>query len=72
MSWKIINRIIGLASINPTFRQRLQQDPEATLKEEGFELTSQEMEAFKTFASLPFAQFCQQLLKSFATDGSEE
>jgi len=72
MSWKIINRIIGLATINPTFRQRLQQEPEVALKEEGFELTPQEMEAFKTFAPLPFTQFCQQLLKSFAADGSEE
>lgn len=72
MSWKIINRIIGLASINPTFQQRLQQDPEAALKEVGFELTPKEMEVFKTSASLPFAQFCQQLLKNFAVDGSEE
>lgn len=72
MSWKIINRIIGLASVNLTFRQRLQQDPETTLREEGFELTPEEMEVFKTFISLPFAQFCQQLMKSFAVDGSEE
>lgn len=72
MSWKIINRIIGLASINLTFRQRLQKDPETALREEGFELTPEEMEGFKTFISLPFAQFCQRLVESFPVDGNEE
>ncbi len=61
MSWKIINRIIGLASINPDFRQRLQRDPLLALKAQGIVLTAEELEVFKKYAALPFAQFCQRL-----------
>jgi hypothetical protein len=70
MSRKMINRILGLASINSTFRQQLQQNPLAALEARDFELTPDELEAFKTFASLPFPQFCEHLLEEFALDES--
>lgn len=68
MSWKTINRIFGLASINPVFRQQLQEDPLAALETEGFELTSEEQEAFGKFYSLPVSQFCQRVLEELAPD----
>lgn len=61
MTWKTVNRILGLAAINPAFRQQLQEDPLAALETQDFEVTSEELEAFKAFASLPFPQFCQRL-----------
>jgi hypothetical protein len=66
MSWKIINRVLGLASINPAFRQQLQEDPLAALEAQGFELTPEELETFKKYASLPFSQFCQSLSEELA------
>lgn len=68
MSWKEINHILGLASISPTFRQQLQEDPLATLAAWDFELTPEEREAFKASASLPFSQFCRCLLEMLAPD----
>ena len=68
MSWKMINHILGLASINPTFRQQLQEDPLAALEAWDFEVTPEEREAFKASASLPFSQFCQSLLEVLGPD----
>ncbi len=68
MSWKVINHILGLASINPTFQRQLQEDPLAALDARDFELTSQELEVFKASASLPFSQFCQCLLEALVPD----
>ncbi|HEU5379585.1 MAG TPA: Os1348 family NHLP clan protein [Ktedonobacteraceae bacterium] len=68
MSWKTINRIIGLASINPIFREQLQQDPQAALETEGFKLTQTEMEMVRSVASLPFTQFCQCLQERLAPE----
>ncbi|GHO75304.1 hypothetical protein KSD_30750 [Ktedonobacter sp. SOSP1-85] len=71
MSWKIINRILGLAAINPAFRQQLQEDPRAALEIQGFELTPDEMEVFKRHTTLPFAQLCQQLFETYAPHNQE-
>ncbi|RAQ94026.1 Os1348 family NHLP clan protein [Thermogemmatispora tikiterensis] len=68
MSWKMINRILGLASVNQNFRQQLQRDPRATLEAYGFELTSEELEAICSYASLPFLQFCRRLMEDFGQD----
>lgn len=66
MSWKIINRILGLAAINSDFRQQLQEDPLAALETQNVEITREELEALKAFASLPFPQFCQRLTEKFS------
>ena len=72
MSWKTINQILGLASINRGFRQQLQQDPMAALEAEGFELTLEEQEAFAKFYSLPVSQFCQRLLEELVPEEYSE
>ncbi len=68
MSWKEINRVIGLASINPAFQKQLQEDPLTALEAQRFELTQEELDVFKSLASLPFSQFCQRLSETFAPD----
>lgn len=68
MSWKTINHIIGLASINPAFREQLQQDPQTALETEGFKLTPKEMDAFISLAPLPFTQFCRHLQETLAPE----
>lgn len=69
MSWKAVNQILGLASINPVFKQQLQQEPLAAIELHGFELTPVELEVFKRFASLPFPQLCEHLVHELAPDG---
>lgn len=68
MSWKMINQILGLASINPTFQQQLQENPLQALEAQKFKITPEEQEVFKTSASLPFSQFCQCLVEALAPD----
>jgi hypothetical protein len=68
MSWQTINHILGQAAIDPDFRQRLQEDPLTALAAEGFELTSEEQEAFTRLAALPFPEFCQRLLEELGPD----
>jgi hypothetical protein len=72
MPWKTINRILGLAAINLTFRQQLQRDPQAALEAHGFVLEPEELEAFRMYASLPFPQFCQRLMEDFAQEKRTE
>jgi hypothetical protein len=72
MSWKIINRIIGLASIDPEFREALQREPLETLEAEGFELTPEEQEIFATCTKLPFSEFCQHLIEKLGPDQENE
>lgn len=71
MSWKTVNRILGFASINPTFQQQLRQNPQAAIEAYGFELPPEELEVLCTFASLPFPQFCERLAARLAPDERE-
>jgi len=66
MSWKTINRILGRAGIDAKFWADLQRDPCETLTTEGYELTSEELEAFSEYVHLPFSVFCQRLLEMLA------
>jgi len=68
MSWQTINHILGWAAIDPTFRQRLQQDPLAVLESQGMTLTAEELDVFKKFASCPFPEFCQHLLEELGPE----
>jgi hypothetical protein len=72
MSWRTVNQILGLASIDPKFRQILQDDPLSATEVLGFELTPEEQEVFRTCASLSFAEFCQQLLEQLAPCQQDE
>lgn len=62
MSWKTINEILALASLDPTFRKALHDDPLSAVESQGFTLTDEERRIFDTHASLPLAEFCQVLL----------
>jgi len=66
MSWKTINQILGLASIDPEFRQILQVDPVSAVEARGFDLTGEEQEVFKELSPLHFPEFCQRLLERLA------
>lgn len=68
MSWKTINQIIGLASIDQAFRDALQQKPLDTLEAEGFQLTTEEQEIFTTCSTLSFADFCQYIVNKLEPD----
>ena len=68
MSWKIVNQIIGLASIDLNFQKKLQQDPEAALAAQGIDLPPEELEVLRQCATLPFPQFCQRLQEIMAPD----
>lgn len=63
MSWKIVNRILGLAAADPMFWRELQCNPLVTIQKHGFELTAEEREAFRTLNTEDLAVFCQCLLE---------
>ncbi len=67
MSWKTINEIIALASLDPAFREALQRDPVAAVLAQGFELTSEEQNVFQAFASRTLVEFCQGVLERLAS-----
>jgi hypothetical protein len=62
MSWKTINEILALASLDQTFREALQDDPVSAVEAQGFTLNDEERSIFHTLASLPLTEFCQGLL----------
>jgi hypothetical protein len=71
MSWRIVNRILGLAAADPVFWQAFQRDPLATIQEHGFELTEEEREAFRTMNTEDLAVCCQSLLEQLASSAKE-
>lgn len=72
MSWKTINKIIGLASLDPVFRETLLHDPVAAIEAQGFELTCEERKMLQACASLTLVEFCQHILERLETSLSEE
>ena len=72
MSWKTINEIICLASLDPIFREDLQRDPLSAIEAQGFELTGAEREVLQELASLTLVEFCQRALERLAPPSSQE
>ena len=68
MSWKTVNRILGLAAVDQHFWQELQQSPLATIVAHGFELTPEEQEIFRVIDTSDLSQFSQYLLDKLALD----
>lgn len=68
MSWQIIHRILGLALVDTTFWQALQNDPRTALREGGFQLTDKEQEAFCNLPRNNLSEFSQQLLESLPAE----
>lgn len=68
MSWKTINRILGLAAVDQHFWQALQRDPLAAIQAQGFELTREEQAVLSKIAVRTLAEFSQCLLDELAPD----
>lgn len=71
MSWRIVNRILGLAAADPMFWRELQCNPLGAIRKHGFELTVEESEAFRALHTEDLAVFCQCLLAQL-TSADEE
>jgi uncharacterized protein (DUF885 family) len=72
MSWKTLNRILGLAAADQHFWQALQVNPLAAIRAEGFELTPEEQTILSESAAETLAEFSQYLLDTLAPDAQEE
>lgn len=68
MSWKTLNRILGLAATDQHFWQALQEDPVAAIQSQGFELTPEEQAIVSRGAVETLPEFSQYLLDSLAPD----
>lgn len=62
MSWKTINAILGLATVDEDFCEHLLTDPLKAVKARHFELTTEEQEAFRTISATNLAELSQQLI----------
>jgi len=76
MSWKTINAILGLATVNEEFCRALLADPVAAVQARQFELTVEEQEAFKIISATSLSEFSQQLValrdKQLGSSGPRE
>jgi hypothetical protein len=48
MAQENLERLVGRAVLDPKFRERLFADPERAIREEGFDLTPEEVELVKS------------------------
>ncbi|HLI71545.1 MAG TPA: Os1348 family NHLP clan protein [Ktedonobacteraceae bacterium] len=62
MTRKIINAILGLASVDSTFCQELLENPLQAVQARHFELTPEEQEMFRQIAARDLYEFSQILL----------
>jgi hypothetical protein len=62
MSRKIINAILGLASVDQTFCRELLENPLQAVQAKQFELTPEEEEIFKQISARTLTEFSQALL----------
>jgi hypothetical protein len=68
MSWKIVNAILGLATVDEKFCRALLLDPLGAVQSQHFELTEEEQKAFKTISATSLSEFSQQLVVLLAKD----
>ena len=66
MSWQEINELLGLAMIDPGFRQRLLTDPLMAAKSKDFDLTEQERETLRKITAHDLSNFSQQIIVKLA------
>ena len=62
MSWKKINAILGLATVDEEFCRALLANPLAAVQARQFDLTAEEREAFKTISATSLSEFSRQLV----------
>lgn len=63
MSWEIINRILGLASVDKEFAQALLKNPDRAIEGQGFELSPEEKEIFNEISASNLHDLSQQLMQ---------
>lgn len=66
MTWKTINAILGLATVDQTFCQELLKDPLRATQARQFELSPEEQEIFKKILARDLSEFSQMLLAELA------
>ena len=57
MSWKIINEILGLAIVDPTFQGKLLASPLSAVQERGFDLTPEETDILQCIHAHDLCEF---------------
>lgn len=70
MSWNSINKLIGLALIDPDFCRELLDNPVAAAKTREIELTSQEQEVLNEIHVNDISEFSRIVLEKLAPDNS--
>lgn len=63
MSWQTINEILGLATVDPVFRQALLKDPLPAIHEQGFQLTEREAQALASVRANDIYELSQKLIE---------
>ncbi|WP_126582078.1 hypothetical protein [Tengunoibacter tsumagoiensis] len=62
MSWKIINEIMGLATLDDQFARKLLVEPLQAIQEHGFQLTDEEKKIFEHSQAQDIYELSQILL----------
>ena len=68
MSWKTINAILGLATVDEDFCKILLNDPLGAVRMKKFELSSAEIEAFRAISARDLSEFSQKLIATLDKD----
>ena len=63
MTRKIINAILGLASVDQTFCRELLENPLQAVQAKNFELSPEEQEIFRRISAQDLYEFSQKLLE---------
>jgi hypothetical protein len=71
MSWKIINAILGLASVDQTFCRELLENPLQAVQARRFELAPEEKEIFQQISARDLTEFSQMLLAHIDSNKKE-
>ncbi len=69
MSWRVINDIIGLATINPDFCRAFLDNPTQAARAHGFTLTLEEEQVLNTIKVNDIYEFSQKLIEHFGNQG---
>lgn len=66
MSWKVINEVIGMASIDQEFCQDLLAYPVEAIQGKGFPLTEREKEVLRGIHAVDIYEFSKCVLEKLA------
>jgi hypothetical protein len=69
MSWKTINAVLGLATIDEAFCEELLKNPVEAIRARKFVLSKEEEEKLSSIVASDLAEFSQQVLILFSRKG---